>query len=291
MARRGASIVMVLPYVALLAAFGIAPVAQSVVVAFTGHSVRAPQGGLANFAVAFTDFRFLPAVLNVTTFLLIYVPAILIVVTLLALLLDTLPPRWSTSLRVAYIVPACITGSVAILVWYFMLEPQLSPFRGALEVIGITQSQQIWTQPNLVFIFAAMAFFTGAGNWVVLQYGSLQSVSADLVEAARIDGANGAQIAMRIKLPLIRPYLVYMAVLCFAAGVQVFVEPQLISSSVFKGLATNWSINQLSYSFAFKDANLAGAAAISLVLLVVCLGAALVMIFKTDLFASARGKR
>jgi multiple sugar transport system permease protein len=282
---------MVLPYVVLLVAFGIAPVIQSLGVAYFGRSLRAPNGGIDNFIVAFTDFRFMPAVLNVGAFLLIYVPAIIIAVTAMALLLDTIPPRWSASLRVAYIVPACITGSVAILVWYFMLEPQLSPFRGAFEAIGITRSQQIWSQPNLVVIFALMAFFTGAGNWIVLQYGSLQSISVDLLEAARIDGANGIQIAFRIKLPLIRPYLVYMAVLCFAAGVQVFVEPQLISSSVFRGLAANWSINQLSYSFAFKDANLAGAAAISLALLFVCLVAAVLLIVKTDLFAGEKSKR
>lgn len=289
--RRGASILMALPYVVLLLAFGLGPVIQSVIVAFTGRSNRAPNGGIDNFVTAFTDFRFLPAVGNVTLFLIIYVPAIIVTVTLLALLLDTLPARWSTSLRVAYIVPACITGSVAILVWYFMLEPQLSPFRGALEAIGITRSQQIWTQPNLVWIFAFMAFFTGAGNWIVVQYGSLQSISADLIEAARIDGANGAQIAWSIKLPLIRPYIVYMAVLVFAAGVQVFVEPQLISSSVFKGLASNWSINQLSYTFAFDNANLAGAAAISLLLLVVCLIAAAVIIVKTDLFENAKAAK
>lgn len=289
--RRMPFLIMLLPYVVLLLAFGVAPIAQAAWTAFAGRSMRAPEGGFDNLVVAFSDFRFLPAAINVGTFLLIYVPTILVVVTALALLLDSLPARWTVPLRVAYIVPACITGSVSILVWYFMLEPQLSPFRDALAAIGITKSQQIWAQPNLVVIFAGMAFFTGAGNWVVLQYGSLQSIPTDLIEAARIDGANGIQTALRIKLPIIRPYLVYMAVLCFAAGLQVFVEPQLISSSVFRGLASNWSINQLSYTFAFNDGNLAGAAVISLALFLVCLGAAVFMIAKTDLFQSAKEAR
>ena len=46
------------------------------------------------------------------------------------------------------IVPAAITGSVAILVWYFMLEPNLSPFRGVLNAMGITQANQIWNTGN-----------------------------------------------------------------------------------------------------------------------------------------------
>ena len=61
-------------------------------------------------------------------------------------------------------------------------------------------------------------------------------------------------------------------------------EPELISSSVYPGLASNWSLNQLSYSFAFQSNNLGGAAALSLMLLLVCVIGAIVVIFRTDFF-------
>jgi multiple sugar transport system permease protein len=213
-----------------------------------------------------------------------YVPAMLIVVSLLSLLLDTVQGRWNLPLRLAYIVPASMTGATAVLIWYFMLEPSLSPYQDALHALGITQGNQIWRQGGLAWIFVLMAFFVGAGNWIVVQYGSLQSISDDILEAARIDGANAWQIGWRIKLPLIRKYLVYMGILVFAAGLQVFVEPQLISGSVYTGIAKDWSLNQLSYDLAFQNNNLAGSAALSLMLLVVCIVAAIVVIFRTDFF-------
>ena len=234
---------------------------------------------------AVKDFRFLPALKNVAIFLALYVPAMLIVVAVMSLMLDTIKGRWNLPLRLAYLVPASMTGAVAVLVWYFMLEPTLSPYQDVLESLGITQANQIWRGSNLAWIFVLMAFSTGAGNWIVVQYGSLQSISDDILEAARIDGANAWQIAWRIKLPLIKKYLVYMGILVFAAGLQVFVEPQLISSSVYPGLASNWSLNQLSYSFAFQSNNLAAAAALSLILLVVCIIGAVFMIFRTDFFS------
>ncbi|WP_160141320.1 carbohydrate ABC transporter permease [Microbacterium sp. SLBN-154] len=243
-----------------------------------------PDGGFQNYVDVVTDFRFLPAALNVLTFLAIYLPAMLIIVTIMAMLLDAYKSKFNASLRLAFIVPSAISGSVAVLVWYFMLEPTLSPFRGALNAMGITQASQIWSPGNLAWIFALMAFATGAGNWIVIQYGSLQSIDDELLEAARIDGANALQLAVRIKLPLIRKYLVYMAVLTFAAGVQVFVEPQLISAGVYEGLATDWALNQVGYSFAFTNNDFAGAAALSFVLFVVCLLAALYLIFGTDFF-------
>lgn len=276
-------IAMFAPYLVLLVAFGVIPIVLTLATSVKPSAAN-PAGGLANFAVVFQDFRFGPAVLNVAMFLIVFVPAMVILVAVMALLLDSISSRWTVPLRAAFLVPASISGSVSILVWYFMLEPNFSPYRDALHALGITSGTQIWARGNLVWIFAAMAFATGAGNWIVVQYGSLQSIPEEVVEAARIDGANGIQIGLRIKLPMIRRYLVYMAILSFAAGLQVFVEPYLISSTVYPGLADNWSLNQLSYTFAFASADLGSAAALSLVLLVVCIVAAIFAVFKTDFF-------
>ncbi len=275
--------VMFSPYLVLLVAFGLVPI----ILAFQsslGTSMANKDGGIDNYWLVITDFRFLPALKNVALFLVIYVPVMLFVVTLMAILLDVRHGSRNKYLMLALIVPAAITGSVAILVWYFMLEPTLSPFRDVLNGMGITKARQIWNTGNMAFIFAGMAFFTGAGYWILIQYGSLQSISDEILEAAHLDGANALQMATQIKLPLIKKYLVFMAVLTFAAGLQLFVEPQLISSSVYVGIAKGWSLNQVSYDFAFNSGNFAGAAALSLLLLLVCLVAGLILIFKTDFF-------
>jgi len=274
---------MITPYLALLVVFGLIPIVVAAMTSLEPSPLN-PGGGPLNYLLVLQDFRFLPALGNVAIFLLLYVPSMLIVVALMSLLLDTVQGRWNLPLRLAYIVPASLTGAVAVLVWYFLLEPTLSPYRDILHAMGITQGGQIWQSGNLAVIFVLMAFFTGAGNWIVVQYGSLQSISDDVLEAARIDGANAWQIGWRIKLPLIKKYLVYMGILTFAAGLQVFVEPQLISASVYPGLASNWSLNQLSYSFAFQSNNLGGASALSLMLLVVCIIGAIFVIFRTDFF-------
>jgi len=277
---------MFAPYLVLLIAFGIIPIIVAAITSMQPATLN-PGGGPLNYLQALQDFRFLPALRNVGIFLLLYVPSMLIAVALMSLLLDTVQGRWNLPLRLAYIVPASLTGATAVLVWYFLLEPTLSPYKDVLHALGITQGGQIWRADNLAWIFVVMAFFTGAGNWIVVQYGSLQSISDDILEAARIDGANAWQIGWRIKLPLIQKYLVYMGILVFAAGLQVFVEPQLISSSVYPGLASNWSLNQLSYSFAFQSNNFGGAAALSLMLLIVCIIGAVFVIFKTDFFEGA----
>jgi multiple sugar transport system permease protein len=132
-----------------------------------------------------------------------------------------------------------------------------------------------------------MAFFAIAGNWILIQFGSLQSISGEVIEAARVDGCSAFQIAMRIKMPLIKKYIVYMGVLIFAGGLQIFVEPQLIDQGIYSGIAEAWSLDQLAFELAFTSGDFGGASALSLMLLVPSLLGALVVIFKTDMFEEA----
>lgn len=275
-------VVLFAPYAALLLFCGVIPLAIALWASLQPSALN-PDGGLLNYVRIFADFRLLPAAKNVGIFLLLYVPAMLLIVIALSLMLDSIKARWTVPLRLVYIMPASLVGAVSVLVWYVMLEPTLSPYSDALRAIGLTRSDQIWASGNLAVIFLLMALFTGVGNWIIVQYGSLQSIPDELLEAARIDGASQLQIALRIKLPLIRKYLVYMGILTFAAGMQIFVEPQLISASVFPGLAKDWSLNQLSYTWAFTG-QLGQAAALSLLLLLVCVIGALVLIFRTRFF-------
>jgi multiple sugar transport system permease protein len=282
---------MFLPYRILLFAWAIYPLAIAIITSM--QSSRAgPGGGIGNYLFVINEFRFFPALLNVTIFLAIYLPAMLIMVAGMSLLLDTIKSRYNVSLRLMYLVPATITGSVAVLVWYFMLEPTYSPFSGLLAQIGWTQGTDVFNRDNLAWIFALIAFSTGAGNWIVIQYGSLQSIPDDILEAAKIDGASSFQTAIRIKLPLIKKYLVYMLILAFAAAVQIFVEPYLMSSVPSAlGVANDWSLNQLAYNLAFRGSNLGAATALSFMLLLLCVALALWVIYRTDFFDEAEVRR
>jgi multiple sugar transport system permease protein len=246
-----------------------------------------PDGGWDAFKIVLQDFRFLPAVGHVLGFMAIFVPTTIIFVIAMALMLDVNPTAWKKWLRMAYIVPASVSGAVAVLVWYALLQPAFSPIKEPLSWVGLTTSDQIWQTKNLVYIFAAMAFFAIAGNWILIQFGSLQSISGEVIEAARVDGCSALQIALRIKLPLIKKYIVYMGVLIFAGGLQIFVEPQLIDGGIYSGIAEAWSLDQLSFELAFTSGDFGGASALSLMLLVPSLLGALIVIFKTDMFDDA----
>jgi multiple sugar transport system permease protein len=146
----------------------------------------------------------------------------------------------------------------------------------------------VFSPDKLPWIFALVAFITGCGQWIVVMYGALQAIPVEIMEAASIDGAGPIRTALQIKLPLIGKYVVFMFILAFAAALQIFVEPQLFYAITKTG-SSWWSLNQLGYSFAFQLGDFAGAATISVLLLVFSTVAGLFLVYRTNFFDTGDG--
>jgi multiple sugar transport system permease protein len=267
----------------LTIAFGIVPSLYAVQLAFT--DADGGFAGLENFTKVIDDFRFWPAVLHVTIYLVIWLLALVFFVVGLALMVHAVGVRWvSTTLRFVYYLPGALAGASSVLLWLFVLDPTASPVSGLLGAMGLDSFVQVIQPGHLPAIFAIIAFWTGAGGWIIIMYGALNNISTEVIEAARIDGANAVQIALRIQLPMLRKWVAYMGVMSLAAGTQLFVEPQLLSQASNAVVPNDYSLNQLAYQYAFQQNDFNGAAAISLILLVVALLLSWVFVTRGGLF-------
>jgi multiple sugar transport system permease protein len=270
-------------YTVLLIAFGVVPTGYAIYFAFTDNANR--FAGLSNFVGAASDFRFLAAVEHVGLYLVCWLVALVVLVVALALLLHRIASRGvGTVLRFLYYIPGALAGAASVLVWLFLLDPAVSPVSLPLRALGFDTFGQVIDPSHLPILFALIAFWTGAGGWIVVMYGALNNISPDLLEAARIDGAGAWQTALRIQIPLLRKWIVYMVILAFAGGTQLFVEPQLLSQASVGVAGRDYSLNQLAYDFAFQNNNVNTAAAISVELLLVGLVAAGLFIARSGFF-------
>jgi multiple sugar transport system permease protein len=274
--RLNAAYVFLLPYVVLLILFGIIPGVYALVISFAKFVGGRPQffqAGLANYVTAYSDIRFVPALTNVFRYLLLSIPIGIIGVLFLSLWLHARPGRLSTTFRTIFFVPGAFAGPALVLLSFFMLSPDTSPFGFLLRGMGFETSTEVTLIDHYPVLFTIIGFFAGAGGWVAIFYGALNSISKEVLEAATMDGCNPWQAAYYIKMPLILPYIAYMIILVFAGNVQVFAEPQLFG-------AKYWSPNQLGYAYAFEIGNFGASAAISLLMVVIGLiGASLIIRF------------
>ena len=270
-------------YAVLLVAFGVVPTVYAIYFALTDSG--GTFSGLSNFTAAAGDFRFMPAVEHIALYLVFWLVSLVVFVVGLSLVLHRLAERpLSRVLRFVYYIPGALAGAASVMVWLFMLDPTVSPAGFLLRALGFDTFAQVIAPGHLPIVFTIIAFWTGAGGWIVVMYGALNNIPPDVIEAARIDGAGAWSIARRIQIPLLRKWIVYMVILAFAGGTQLFVEPQLLSQAS-NGLAgRDYSLNQLSYDFAFQNNNINTAAAISVELLLIGLIVAGVFVARSGFF-------
>ncbi|AVV45190.1 sugar ABC transporter permease [Streptomyces sp. P3] len=282
-----AGYVFVSGYVLLLLAFGVLPTCYAVWLALSNS--RNQLVGIGNFTRTFTDYRFGPAFLHIGLYLVVWLASLMILVVLLSLMLHGRMRRTSTSLRFLFYLPGALAGVASVLLFLILLDPAASPVGWLLKGFGWNTLAQVNAPGHLPVLFTVIAFWTGAGGWIVVMYGALNSIPDEILEAARIDGASTLQIALRIQIPMITKWIAYMLILAFAAGTQLFVEPQLVSLASWGMIPDSWSPNQLSYQYAFQAGDFNGAAALSVDLLILGLACAALVVFRTGLFDRDEG--
>lgn len=274
---------MISGYVLLLLAFGVFPTLYAAFLAFTRDGAFV---WFENFQRVVTDYRFLPAVGHVAVFVAIWLTSLVIIVVILAVIVHAIRVRWlSSAARFIFYIPGALAGASSVLLWLFMLDPTVSPVSGLLRAMGFnTFVDVVGNEGNLPVVFTIIAFWAGAGGWIVIMYGALNNISVEVMEAARIDGAGPLATAWHIQIPLLRKWISYMAVMSLAAGTQLFVEPRVLSQASKGVVGLDYSLNQVAYLYAFRQNDFNGSAAISLLLLVVAAGLAAFFVFRGGLF-------
>jgi len=283
--RSARGLAFVLPYLPFLIVFGILPMIYALYLAVTNDA--GGWAGIDNFTKTVRDYRFFPAFGHILVYTTVWLGSLIVLVVGLALLLHGRANRVSSSFRFLFYIPGALAGASAVLVWLFMLDPSVSPGSFLLKnLFDVHLFVESIAPGKLPFVFAMIAFWTGAGGWIVVMYGALNTIPPELEEAARIDGAGPVTVALRLKLPLIRKWIAYMTILSFATGTQLFVEPQLVNQASLGLVPDTWSSNQLAYQMAFRYGDFNAAAAISIDLILVALIAAVVIVRRTGLFDS-----
>lgn len=160
--------------------------------------------GLDNFVKIFTNDRlFWKGVSFTLKFAVFYV--IIVNAVSLAVALVMSKERKSSSVgRAFYYVPYIISLTAISLIWKFILGPG---FEALYEVTGWGFFNWSWVgTPKLAFyVVVIMAVWQNVGFYMVNYVAGIIAVPKELLEAAKIDGANAVQIFSKITIPMIMP--------------------------------------------------------------------------------------
>jgi multiple sugar transport system permease protein len=261
-----------LPFMALFCVFMAGPVLGSFAMSFTdlrNADLRSPLAveflGFENYTRMFADPTFRRAAVNTAIFVVLGIPLTMVAGLAAAVGLNSGIGRFRTLLRVGYYLPV-VTSIVAIaVVWRFLLDDQIGLVNSLLGLVGIDGPNWLrsttWALPSLV----AMAAWRNMGFLMVIFLAGLQTIPRSLHEAAEVDGAGRWARFRHITLPMLRPTLLFAAVITGIGYLQLFEEPFVMT----KGGPLNSTLSVSYYTYnQFSFGNYGYAAAMSYVLFV-----------------------
>jgi multiple sugar transport system permease protein len=223
--------------------------------------------GLSNYANVLSDPKFYSSVGRMLLYGIVQVPVMLILALVLALLLDSAVVRFKAFFRLAFFVPYAVPGIVAALLWGYLYDPALSPIVQIFKTVHLP-APDFLGYGTVLWSIANIATWAWTGYNMLILFAALQAVPSEIYESARIDGCSGIRIAWYIKIPLIAPALVLTGVFSIIGTLQLFAEPQVLST-ISNNITTSYTPVLYAYSMAFAYNDYYYAAALSVVLALV----------------------
>ncbi len=161
--------------------------------------------GLKNYIYLFTeDKTFIDSLKNTVVWILLQASFHVIIGTTIAILLAK--KRWySSAIRTIYFIPNVISSAALGMLFLCVMNPQygvINSFITKLTGEGFTQNW--FMDPKTAFFAVTMTWLPYAGLVTVLVMAEMSSVSEDVYEAAKIDGASSFQTDIYVVLPLMK---------------------------------------------------------------------------------------
>lgn len=213
------------PAIAFLVVFLIYPTLNTLVLSFMDAQSK-QFVGLDNYAWFLQDKGTIEALRNSVLWVVFMTAGVVGLGLLIALLVDRV--RYEPVAKTIIFVPLAISFVAAGVIWQFMYQyqdpsrPQTGTLNAVIGLVGLGPTRWTQEQPinNFSLIFIGIWMWTGFAM-VILSAG-LKGISIELLEAARVDGANEWQVFRGIILPLLLPTIFVVATTIIITALKSF---------------------------------------------------------------------
>lgn len=223
---------VLIPPFALLFTFTLIPIVRSFLLSFQEWTLKESVWiGLGNFERMINDPVFFKALRNTALYTLAVVPLSIMIALGLAELIRPLPSAAQTFFKSAFYLPAVVAAVVIVLVWRWIYNPNAYGLLNyLLSLFG--KPPVLWLQDARLALPAltATSLVGGHGGAVVLILAAMGSIPIHLYESARLDGSTRLKEFWYITIPLLKPTILYLAVMGTIASFQVFIGIFLLTN-------------------------------------------------------------
>jgi multiple sugar transport system permease protein len=213
------------------------------------------------------DLVFRKALFNTVEYTLIIVPATILIALIIALLIDPLGSRAQAFFRGAFYIPGVAGGVVLSVVFLWVFNPTYGLINYLLGLGGVAPVMWLSSPPFSFYAVCIVVLTFTIGQPIILFQAGLAGISQDILDAAIVDGASNFQQTFYIRLPLLRPVMLFVLA---TQTIQVFQLWEVIYMLTGGGpFNTSTSLVYLIFQRAFIGANYGIASAMGVVLMLI----------------------
>lgn len=272
--NKGAICLFVIPALILYSVIVILPIFWSFYYTFFSGSpgLKWEFCGLNNYLMIFKDKNFWTAFFVNVKYILVVTFGQVGLGLLLALMFNFWLKHCKTIVRTLVFFPV-VLPTVAVGQLFqkiYEIQPNYGLLNSILDNIGLSNLVQAWIGQNSTALgsLCIMDIWVAMGFYSVIFYGALLDIPADVIEAARIDGAGGFRLFKEILAPLLRPMIIVSLVFSFSGTVKFF-ESALALTNGGPGNATR-SLSMYMYQVCFTYNKVGYGSVIALIIFAIC---------------------
>lgn len=130
------------------------------------------------------------------------------------------------------IISSVVVGQL----WMKIYNNDYGPLNMLLRALNLPTPKNGWLATKETKLWAVFIpnLWQYVGYHMLLMYGALRSISPDIIEAATVDGATGARLAVKIQIPLIKPMLKVCLSFSLIGSFKLFDTPYILLGSSYK---------------------------------------------------------
>src|SRR6266487_157832 len=250
--RVGVPYLFLLPFLLLFCLFFLLPLGYALWISvfadrLVGGSVFV---GVQNYVQASHDNAFWEGARHTLLLLVVQVPIMLGLALIFALLLDSGITWFRTLFRLGFFLPYAIPTVVSALLWGYLYGPSFGLFAQLANMFHFPVPGFL-TEAGILPSIGNIVTWQYTGYNMIVMYAALQAIPSELYEAGRVDGATGLNVALYIKVPLIVPAIVLTCIFSIIGTLQLFTEPQIMSTLASNLIQDHYTPNLYAYTLAF----------------------------------------
>lgn len=242
-----------LPSLIGIIAFVVYPLSATIFYSFTSwDGLTLPKFiGWENYGyLLFSDPDFLGSIKATLYYVILVVPITLFAGLLLAMLLNKALPGIKVFRTIVYL-PTILPVVATLTMFKFFFQPENGLANQILLLLHLPECKWLTSAATVMPTLLLIAIW-GVGSMMIIFLAGLQSIPAEIYEAADIDGATGIRRFVKITIPMVSPIISLQLITGIIAGFQIMNPALLITSDGRTPGGPNGATNFINYAIYLK---------------------------------------